>query len=141
LLVGCATTTGAKLALTEEHRLAPCGAAPSCVSSDETGSVHGIEPLELGADPQATWAKLIAYLESDPSYTIEVQEPDYVRAVARTRVLRFVDDVEFHRRPEDGHIAMRSASRFGYFDWGKNRRRLEAVRQALIAAASPVDGP
>lgn len=134
LLAGCTTTTGGKLALTDERRLSACGVMPNCVSSDETRKRHGIEPLALGADPQTAWEALITYVENDPSYEIKVQEADYLRAVSRTRVLRFVDDVEFHWRPEAGQIAMRSASRVGISDWGKNRRRLEAVRQALTDA-------
>jgi uncharacterized protein (DUF1499 family) len=63
-----------------------------------------------------------------------VQETEYVRAEARTRLFRFVDDVEFHFRPEVGQIAMRSASRIGYSDLGENRRRLEEVRRVLREA-------
>ena len=62
---------------------------------------------------------------------IEVQKADYARVEARARLLRFIDDVEFHFRPEEGQIAMRSASLVGKSVFGTNRRRLEAVRQAL----------
>lgn len=71
------------------------------------------------------------YVEGDSSYTIVEQRDGYLRAEARTKILRFVDDVVFHLRPEQGVIAMRSASRIGYSDLGKNRRRLEAVRDAV----------
>ncbi|MEC7418575.1 MAG: DUF1499 domain-containing protein, partial [Pseudomonadota bacterium] len=53
------------------------------------------------------------------------------RAEARTRLLRFVDDVEFELREEAGIIAVRSASRVGYSDLGANRRRIEKIRQAI----------
>ncbi len=131
VMAGCAAAAGPELGLTGEGRLTPCGSAPNCVSSDATGDLHGIEPLTVGADPQAEWKELLAYLESQPSYKIVVREPGYLRAEARTRIFRFVDDVEFHLRPGEGQIAMRSASRLGHSDLGKNRRRLEAVRQAL----------
>lgn len=62
------------------------------------------------------------------------QTERYLHAEARTRLLRFVDDVEFHLRPADGEIAMRSASRLGYSDLGANRRRLERLRAALAEA-------
>jgi hypothetical protein len=41
------------------------------------------------------------------------------------------DDLIFHRRADAGVIAMRSSSRLGYSDLGKNRSRLEAVREAV----------
>lgn len=110
--------------------LPPCGPEPNCVSSDATGS-HYIAPLALGDDPQAAWRALIAHLEEDGSYEIEEQGPDSVRATARTPILRFTDDVEFRLNPSRGEIGMRSASRIGYSDLGKNRSRLEAVREAL----------
>lgn len=131
MLSGCATTTGAGLGLTADGRLSPCSITPNCVSSDAPDDLHRIKPLMLRADPQAAWQALLAYLENDSSYEIKVRKADYVRAEAQTRILGFIDDVEFHLRPAKGQIAMRSASRAGISDWGKNSRRLEAVRQAL----------
>ena len=134
VLAGCATTIGSELGLTEDSKLSPCPATPNCVSSDATDSLHRIEPLEAGANPGTAWKALLAYLENDSSYLIKVQKADYLRAEARTPLLGFVDDVEFHLRPKQGHIAMRSASRAGISDFGKNRQRLEAVRRALEVA-------
>ena len=59
-------------------------------------------------------------------------EAYYLRAEARTRILRFVDDVEFQVCPDSNQVDMRSGSRVGYSDLGKNRRRLEAIRKFLI---------
>jgi len=53
--------------------------------------------------------------------------PDYLHAEFRT-FLGFVDDVEFYIDGEQHLIHMRSASRLGYWDFGVNRRRLEAIR-------------
>ncbi|WP_405226676.1 DUF1499 domain-containing protein [Lentisalinibacter sediminis] len=133
LLTGCATMTGSELDLTDEGRLPPCPSTPNCVSSDADPSdgTHYIEALKIDGDAQAAWQRLIGYVESDSSYTIVEQRENYLRAEARTKILRFVDDVIFHLRPEEGVIAMRSSSRLGYSDLGKNRKRLEAVRQAL----------
>ena len=133
LLTGCATMSGSELDLTEEGRLPPCPSSPNCVSSDADPSdgTHYIEPLQIDGDAQAAWQRLIEYLESESAYTIVEQRENYLRAEARTKILRFVDDVIFHLRPEEGAIAMRSSSRLGYSDLGKNRRRLEALRTAL----------
>jgi len=133
LLTGCATMSGSELDLTEEGRLPPCPSTPNCVSSDADPSdgTHYIEPLQIGGDAQAAWQRLVDYVENDTSYTIVEQREGYLRAEARTKILRFVDDVIFHLRPEEGAIAMRSSSRLGYSDLGKNRKRLEALRTVL----------
>lgn len=138
-LSGCATTASPELGITGSGKLSPCPDSPNCVSSDAADDAHRIEPLALGDDPTIAWEGLLVYLRSDPSYTIVVQDKNYLRAEARTRLLRFVDDVEFHLRPTDKQIAMRSASRIGYSDLGTNRRRLEAVRQALVKAGVLLD--
>ncbi|NIM22717.1 MAG: DUF1499 domain-containing protein [Candidatus Latescibacteria bacterium] len=134
LLAGCTTTASPELGITGSGKLPPCPDTPNCASSDATDDAHSIEPLALGSDPEMAWEGLLVYLRSDPSYTIVTQDKNYIRAEARTRVFRFVDDVEFHLRPEDKQIAMRSASRIGFSDFGTNRRRLEAVRRALKEA-------
>jgi uncharacterized protein (DUF1499 family) len=103
------------------------------VSSDAPRTdAHYIEPLRVTGDPASTWQALIEHLEGQPRYTIVERRDTYLRAEARTRLLRFVDDVEFHLRADQGEIAMRSASRIGYSDLGANRRRLEAVREAVV---------
>ena len=120
-----------KRGLTESGRLEPCPKTPNCVCSDDEEPGHAIEPLEIRSDPQSAWRALTAHLGADPAFTIVERRSDYLRAEARTRWLRFVDDVEFHLRPDRNQIAMRSASRVGYSDLGANRRRLEGLRAAL----------
>lgn len=122
------------MAINEDGRLTACPASPNCVSSDAPrDDPHHIGPLAVGGDPAGAWQALIDHLQGQYAYTIVERRDDYLRAEARTRLLRFVDDVEFHLRPDEGVIAMRSASRIGYSDLGANRRRLEAVRSALAA--------
>ena len=118
--------------------LAPCPARPNCVSSDATDSAHRIAPLAFvgdgpGGNGPATWAALIAHLEADSAYTIITRDEHHLQVEARTRLLRFVDDLSFHMRPAEGVIAVRSASRLGYSDLGANRRRVETIRTALQA--------
>jgi uncharacterized protein (DUF1499 family) len=116
------------------NRLKRCPASPNCVCSDDTDSSHGIPPLRVAGEFMPAWTALLNYLEHEPEFTIIEDTGSYLRAEARTRILRFVDDVEFMARPGDDIIAMRSASRLGYSDLGTNRRRLEALRSVLIDA-------
>lgn len=116
----------------DNRRLPPCPNSPNCVCSDAGDSAHHIAPIATGDDPERAWQALIDQLRTDRSYTIVEQHANYLRVEARTRLLRFVDDVEFVLRPERREIAMRSASRVGYSDLGANRRRLENLRRALV---------
>lgn len=134
LCTGCSTMDETKLSLTEQGTLPPCPSSPNCVSSDADpgDDRHYIEALQAGGDINATWQRLIDYLQAENRMEIVEQRDDYLRAEARTRILRFTDDLIFHKRPREGAIAMRSASRVGYSDLGANRKRLEALREAVI---------
>jgi len=131
---GCASSTGPELGLTAENKLSRCPSSPNCVCSDATDEDHSIAPLAMSGSPEDAWQALMSYVEAQPRYKIKVLADDYLRVESRTRLLRFVDDVEFHFRPAAGEIAMRSASRVGYSDLGTNRRRLESIRDALAQA-------
>ena len=113
--------------------LQPCPSSPNCVCSDERSTLHGIEPLRPTQSVALAWQALSEYLQTQPNVTIVTREPDYLGTEFRTRILRFVDDVEFEARTDQGIIAMRSASRIGYSDLGANRHRLEKLRAALAA--------
>ena len=60
-------------------------------------------------------------------------EPGYLYAQFTTKLMKFVDDVEFWFDPAANAIQVRSASRVGRGDMGVNRKRVEAVRAALEA--------
>jgi len=60
-------------------------------------------------------------------------EPDYLYAQFTTKLMKYVDDVEFWYDPAAKVIQVRSASRVGRGDLGVNRKRIEAVRSALEA--------
>ena len=115
-------------------RMQPCPSSPNCASSTAVTGSHFIEPLIAIGDPQGLIAGIKTNLEEDPSFSIIESEPDYLRAEARTRFLGFVDDVEFQTRQDSIAVDMRSGSRVGYSDLGKNRRRLEALRKSLVKA-------
>ena len=64
-----------------------------------------------------------------PGATVIEEKPNYLYAEFRTKLLGFVDDVEFLLG--DGVIHVRSASRLGRRDFGVNRRRIESLRKIL----------
>jgi uncharacterized protein (DUF1499 family) len=93
-----------------------------------------IEPLPLkNGNVANSMQALIAILKSMPGVTIVDAKPDYIYAQAQTKVLKFVDDVEFWANPAKGVIDVRSASRLGREDFGVNRQRIEAIRAQYLA--------
>ena len=114
--------------------LEKCPSTPNCVSSQEVAGGHRIEPLVISGDTQVAWQTLQNILAEDSSITVITSTGSHVRAEAKTRFLRFTDDVDFLLDKDAGIIDMRSASRVGYSDLGKNRSRLEALREKLREA-------
>lgn len=130
LLAGCAASPPDNLGVRPNGTLAPCPNSPNCVSSFAAPSdkEHYIKPLRGGP---GDWKALQTVLEEKPQFTIVRQESRYMHVEARTRIMHFVDDLEFVEQPSKQLIQVRSASRIGYSDFGKNRSRLEALREQL----------
>lgn len=80
----------------------------------------------------ASMQSLLAVLKSMPGVTIVDAKADYIYAHSQTKVLKFVDDVEFWVNPAKSVIEARSASRLGREDFGVNRKRIDAIRTAYL---------
>jgi uncharacterized protein (DUF1499 family) len=109
-----------------ETLLPPCPSSPNCVSSLAADS-HRIEPLAIGRDAGAALARLRTVLANREDTTIITADDSQIRVEFRT-LLGFVDDGLFVLDVPNGRIQIRSAARLGYWDLGKNRRRLEEIR-------------
>lgn len=114
--------------------LAHCPSSPNCVCSCDAGGSHYIAPIAIDGDPDAAWQALRQILADDRSIEITARSEHYIRSESTTRILRFTDDVEFLLERGASRIDMRSASRVGYSDLGKNRKRLEGIRSKMVAA-------
>ena len=132
LLLAC-TTVKSTASGGQEDKLPPCPASPNCVSSDATDAAHRVEPYRLLVAPQQGWQTLLEVVTALPRTTVVTKTDDYLHAESRSALFGFVDDVEFQLRPADKIIAVRSASRLGYWDLGVNRRRVEQIRELLRA--------
>jgi uncharacterized protein (DUF1499 family) len=110
--------------------LAPCPTSPNCVSSDSTDD-HAIAALKFSGSAEKAWQAAKEALLSLPRTRIVAESGHTLHAECKSAIFRFVDDVNFELRPDQGIIAVRSASRVGYSDLGVNRRRIEAVRSAF----------
>ena len=108
-------------------RLTACPHSPNCVSSQATDTAHRIAPLAFTEAPESAFARLKQTLVRRGDSTIVEERPGYLRVEFRT--VLFVDDGEFLLDGEQRLIHVRSASRLGYSDLGKNRSRLEELRR------------
>ncbi|MEO7391859.1 MAG: DUF1499 domain-containing protein [Ramlibacter sp.] len=93
-----------------------------------------IAPLALRGDGPATIARIRAIVQAMPGAKIVKSDADYLYTHFTTPLMRFVDDAEFWYDPAAQAIQVRSASRIGERDRGLNRKRIEAVRAALVAS-------
>jgi len=113
-------------------RLTPCPSSPNCVSSDaDPGDPHHVAPFRLAVPAAEAWGIIRRVIEDQTRTRIVKQTDRFLQAEFRTRILRFVDDLELQLRAAEGMIAVRSASRVGYSDLGVNRKRVEALRAEL----------
>lgn len=109
--------------------LAACPSSPNCISSFAGDEGHRIAPFSFVDDPTAAFARLTQLLRQRSDATIIEAGSGYLRVELRTTL--FVDDAEFLLDGEKKVIHLRSASRLGYSDLGKNRRRVEEIRAAF----------
>ncbi|ADJ28892.1 DUF1499 domain-containing protein [Nitrosococcus watsonii] len=115
------------------NKLPPCPTSPNCVCSDSAtrDGQHYIEPYYLQVNPPEGWDILKKIIGTLPRTTIISFSSHYLHAIAKSRIFRFVDDLEFQLRPQQKIIALRSAARLGYYDFGVNRSRIEKIRNQL----------
>ena len=114
----------------DDGRLTPCKRSPNCVSSqaDASDAEHYIAAIALKGDAIAAVRKAV---ESMPGASVVRTEAGYLYAEFRSKLMGFVDDVEFLYDPAKGVLHVRSASRLGRRDFGVNRNRVEKLRAIL----------
>jgi len=117
----------------KDGRLAPPKTTPNCVSSqaDPADAQHYIAPIPFKGDAAAALAAVRKAVQGMTDSTIIRQDGSYLYAEYRTRLMRFVDDVEFFFDEKTGLIHVRSASRLGRRDMGVNRARVETLRARI----------
>ena len=114
-----------------DGRLAPCRRTPNCVSSqaDAADREHYIAPIAF----RGAMADLRKAVESMERASVITAQANYLYAEYRTKLLRYVDDLELFYDQRAGLVHVRSASRLGRRDFGVNRKRVEALRSIIQA--------
>ncbi|MEA3333717.1 MAG: DUF1499 domain-containing protein [Pseudomonadota bacterium] len=131
-LLSCSDKPPANLGISDS-KLAPCPKSPNCVSSDARDSKHNTPPLQLIMPPSEAFQIARELVLKLPRTRIINETSEYLHAECKSALFGFVDDLELNLRPTERIIAIRSASRLGYSDFGVNRRRVTELRNSLIS--------
>lgn len=113
------------------YGLRECPKSPNCVSSEATDKQHAIESFRLKGDATVSWPLIQNEIASMPRWTIVKATDTYIHVECKSRIFRFIDDLELYFNSSNKIISIRSASRIGYSDFGANRRRVELLRSEL----------
>lgn len=116
----------------KDGQLSPCPSSPNCVvSQGNPDAEHAIDPIAYSGEATSALAKLEAVITEMPRTAIIEKNDTYLYAEFTSKLMGYVDDVEFYLDPAESVIQVRSASRLGQSDLGANRKRIEAIRAAF----------
>lgn len=117
----------------KDGKLPRCKRSPNCVSSqaESSDAEHYIAPIRFKGSALDAMAAVRKTIEEMERATVLRHEGNYLYAEFRSKLIGFVDDVEFVQDEQAGVIHVRSASRLGRRDFGVNRARVEALRAKL----------
>ncbi|HEY9796645.1 MAG TPA: DUF1499 domain-containing protein [Leptolyngbyaceae cyanobacterium] len=115
----------------QSGQLAPCPSTPNCVNSKSQDAEHRIEPLTYNSTPTEAMAGLKTVIQNQERTKIITETENYLYAEFTSKLMGFVDDVEFLLDDTAKVIHVRSASRLGKSDLGVNRQRIETIRAKL----------
>ena len=115
------------------EKLKPCPKSPNCVCTQEDNSRKKMEPIYFTSDAEQAATKLEKLIASYDYAVLVKQEPNYYHYEFVTKLGKFIDDVEFLIDPTAKLIHFRSASRVGYGDFGKNKRRMKKIKRDWLS--------
>ncbi len=119
-----------------DGRLKSCPDTPNCVCSQapESDEKHVIAPFAYTGSASDAIARLKQIIEGMERSTVNTVSDDYLYAEFSSKLMGFVDDVEFYAAPSESVIHTRSAARLGKSDLDANRKRTEEIRSQFEAS-------
>ena len=121
----------------KDGKLASCRERLNCVSSqaDPADAQRFVASIAFKGSAAEAMAAARKAIEGMEGATVIRQDGNYLYAEYRTKLMRFVDDLELTHDEKAGVLHVRSASRLGRRDFGVNRARVEALRARIAGAA------
>jgi len=119
----------------KDGQLASCGKRLNCVCSqtDPGDAQRHVAPIPFRGSAAEAIAAARRAVESMPRARVVRAEGNYLHAEFRSKLMGFVDDVEFTFDAAAGVLHVRSASRLGRRDFDVNRERVAALRARLLS--------
>ena len=119
-----------------DGQLKSCPNTPNCVSSQAPSDdkEHAIAPFAYTGSASDAIQRLKQIIEGMERSTINEVTDNYLYAEFSSKLMGFVDDVEFYAPPGESIIHTRTAARLGKSDLGVNRKRTEEIRAKFSAS-------
>lgn len=106
----------------------PCAdSPPRCVSTESQTPDRHMAPLQFRDSRKVAQERLREIVKRIPRATITQDVPGYLAVEVKSELMGFTDDVEFLFDAKENIVRFRSSSRVGYYDFGVNRKRMEAI--------------
>jgi len=129
LLSSCSSSRPDNLGINNGQLLA-CPESPNCVSTQsDTDAKSYMAAWGYQGDQAATKSKLLAAINQMPGTEVVTDKGNYIHVEFTTKIMRFVDDVEFYLDDSSQKIHFRSASRLGHSDLGANSKRMTKLSE------------
>jgi uncharacterized protein (DUF1499 family) len=130
-MINCAGTRPTNLGV-KDGKLLQCPTTPNCVASQiEKTDSHFIEPYKYKTELSEAFKQLKGIIEKQERAKIISESDLYINAEFKSKLMGFVDDVEFYFDDTNKTVHVRSASRLGKSDLNVNRKRIESIREQL----------
>ena len=107
--------------ITDDKILEACPKTNNCVF--ESWKVSSVDE---------SFKELIEILKNTPRIKIINIKEDYLHALATSRVMKFIDDIEIKKSEKGNILKVKSQSRTGFYDLGVNKRRINTLHFRLI---------
>lgn len=111
--------------------LPACPPSPNCVNS-EIDTEHFVKPFVLNGDAAEAWLQIKDQVTNSKRTTVVLEQADFIHAEVMSPLRVYTDDLVLRLDADNGVVHLRSSSRLGYYDFGVNRDRVEALRSALV---------
>ncbi len=115
-------------------RLVDCPSTPNCVCSMDADLSHQINaiPIHHYDNPADPWNDFLKTIEESKGFsTFLSKTTNSCHAVFKTSIMRFPDDFFAIIDHENKVIHIRSSSRIGISDLGKNKKRVDLISNAF----------
>ena len=117
-----------------DPQLKPCPESPNCVSTQTQQKSKQMDPIPFELDTKEVLKIIKGVVESLPNTRLEKESDHYLHYTFKSKIFRFIDDVEFLIDAEQKLIHFRSASRTGYSDMGVNKKRMTEITASIEQA-------